>query len=392
MPDNAVTSDTQLHLSVIIPTCNRADIILENLRCLANQVLPPEQYEVLVCDDASEDDTFARLQAEQTPYVLRLFRMEQRGGPGKARNLLIDAARAEKLVILNDDAMLVPGGLAMHDEVLEMTRGRNIAVLGKFSFPQDFQQTPIGCLLEHTTLSFRYPIFEPHCLYGAMGFYSCNLGIYKSAVVEAGYFDAGLPGTGAEDIELGDRLAGRGHMVLYIDKCLAVHEHRMSIHDFCQAQIGRGAGGVLRTYSHPELVFHYDDIDTKALERLRRTLPEVQPEVDKLVDAVHALHLRARPDACIQDGTEIPWRDEPLRYASHEVWRMSAAEIVEQAQRALREVASLHLVKTLKPRALGCLFQVCSLLKWYYDSLGVARSPWIEAFAADTPRRKVSRI
>ncbi|KHK02924.1 glycosyltransferase family 2 protein [Desulfovibrio sp. TomC] len=391
MPDSAKSPNGQLKLSVIIPTCNRADIIVENLRCLSRQLLPADHYEVLVGDDASADDTFARLQGERTPYALRLFRMDERSGPGKVRNRLIAEAKAEKLVILNDDALLAASGLAMHEEVLEMTRGRNIAVLGKFSFPEDFQQTVMGCLLEHTNLSFRYPLMEPHSLYGAMGFYSCNLGIYKSAVVEAGGFDEGLPGTGAEDIELGDRLAKRGHMVLYIDECLAIHEHRLTIHDFCRAQIGRGAGGVLRPFNQPELVFHYDDIDPDALARLRQELPKAQAAVTALADAVHALHLRSRPDASIVLGTEIPWRDEPLRYSSHTLWRLDAAGMAKEAQQALREVTSLHLLKKLKPQALGALFQVCSLLKWYYDTIGVAQSPWIDAFAADTPRRKLSR-
>ncbi|MHC1791857.1 glycosyltransferase family 2 protein [Solidesulfovibrio sp.] len=382
---------TGLRLSVIIPTCNRADIVVENLRCLSRQSLPADQFEVLVCDDASDDDTFARLQAEQTPYALRLFRLEQRSGPGKARNLLINEARAEKLVILNDDALLVAAGLAIHEKVLEMTRGERLAVAGKFSFPQDFQQTLMGCLLEHTTLSFRYPLMEPHALYGAKGFYSCNLGIYKSAVVEAGYFDEGMAGTGAEDMELGDRLARRGHMAVYLDKCLAVHEHRLTIHDFCRAQIGRGAGGVLRTFNDHDLIFHYDAIDPDALDRLRRTLAAVEPDAARLTDLVHAMHLRARPDASIQDGTEIPWRDEPLRYSSKELWHMDAREIAGEFQQALREAMSLSLVKHLKPQALGRLFQICSLLKWYYDTVGVSRSPWIDAFAADASRRLAAR-
>lgn len=377
-------------LSVIIPTCNRADIVVRNLGRLSRQLLPAGQYEVLVCDDASEDDTWARLSALRTPFALRLFRLERRSGPGKARNLLIREARGQNLVILNDDALLAPAGLAMHAEVLDITQGERIAVLGKFSFPKDFQQTPLGCLLEHTNLSFRYPLMEPNGLYGATAFYSCNLGIHKHAVVEAGGFDEGYPGAGAEDMELGDRLAGRGYRALYIDQCLAVHEHRLTIHDFCRSQIGRGGGGVLRPFNHPELVFHYDDIDANSLARLRQSLPLAEEAVTRLKDAVHALHLSAKADPKV-DGPDIPWREEPLRYASHAQWRMSAAAVAAEAERALAEVMGLSRLTTLKARALGCLYQVCSFLKWRYDTVGIAGSPWIDAFAADTPRRKEKR-
>jgi glycosyltransferase involved in cell wall biosynthesis len=396
MPDRENTScrgpQSGLRLSVIIPTRNRAAIIVENLHRLAKQLLAANQFEVLVCDDASEDDTFNRLQALHLPFDLRLFRLDECGGPGKARNLLIREARADKLVILNDDAMLTPGGLAMHAEVLDMTRGQDIAVLGKFSFPDDFQRTPMGCLLEHTNLSFRYPLMEPNSLYGASGFYSCNLGIHKNAVIEAGLFNEGYPGTGAEDIELGDRLAKHGHRVVYIDKCLAIHEHRLTIHDFCRAQIGRGGGGVLRPFNHPEMIFHYDDIDTNSLAQLRQELRPADEAVGRLKDAIHVLHLRTTVDSSVGDGMSIPWREEPLRYASHAQWRMRAAEITTEADRVLRDVMGLMRFKTLKAPALGVLFQACSFLKWRYDTVGIARSPWIDAFATATSQRKAARV
>jgi glycosyltransferase involved in cell wall biosynthesis len=396
MPDRENTPcrgpQSGLRLSVIIPTRNRAAIIVENLHRLAKQLLAANQFEVLVCDDASEDDTFNRLQALRLPFDLRLFRLDECGGPGKARNLLIREARADKLVILNDDAMLTPGGLAMHAEVLDMTHGQHIAVLGKFSFPDDFQRTPMGCVLEHTNLSFRYPLMEPNSLYGALGFYSCNLGIHKNAVIEAGLFNEGYPGTGAEDMELGDRLAKRGHAVVYIDKCLAIHEHRLTIHDFCRAQIGRGGGGVLRPFNLPELIFHYDDIDTNSLAQLRQELDPAEEAVERLKDAIHVLHLRTTVDSSIGDGRSIPWREEPLRYASHAQWRMRAAEITAEADRALRDIMGLMRLKTLKAPALGVLFQACSFLKWRYDTIGIARSPWIDAFAAETSRRKAVRV
>lgn len=383
---------SQLKLSVIIPTRNRADIVVMNLRSLARQLLPPEQFEVLVCDDASTDDTFARLQALRTPYELRLFRLPECGGPGKARNVLIREARAEALVILNDDAILGPAGLAMHAQALDITRGKNVAILGKFTFPADYQRTPFGCLLEHTNLSFRFPLMEPGALYGAPGFYSCNLGIFTSAVVEAGYFDEGYIGAGAEDMELGDRLERLGNAVLYIDKCVAVHEHRLTIHDFCRSQIGRGGGGVVRCLKDITKIYHYDEMDAQGLSTLRATLDEAEPAVVRLKDAVHALHEQRQVDPQLQGGRDIPWRDVPLRYSSRAQWFMPARAIIREAVAATQEVMELMQCPVLGAADLGRLYQVCSFLKWHYDTVGISRSPWIEEFVAHKVQRQARRL
>lgn len=382
---------SKLKLSVIIPTHNRADIVIMNLRSLARQILPCDQFEVLVCDDASTDDTYKRLQQLSMPYDLRLFRLDECGGPGKARNMLIKEAKAEALVILNDDAILSPAGLAMHAQSLEILKEKKIAVLGKFTFPADYQRTPFGCLLEHTNLSFRFPIFESGALYGAAGFYSCNLGILASAIADAGYFNEDFHGTGAEDIELGDRLAKKGNMVVYIDKCVAVHEHRMTIHDFCRAQIGRGGGGVLRVFNDFNMIFHYDDMGEAELKSLRSSLDEAEPFIDQLKDLVHILHLKRSVSDSVQTPADIVWLNEPLRYSSHDQWKMSPRAIIKEAEKAIAEVKELFQNRVLDGVALGRLFQICSFLKWRYDTVGIACSPWIDEYVTKRSERKKMR-
>lgn len=392
MTDISSSQDSDgLELSVIIPTCNRAAVIVQNLQALSRQVLPAAAFEVLVCDDASQDDTWQRLQTFQAPYALRLFRLDTRGGPGKARNLLIREARAQNLVILNDDAILTPSGLDIHAKGLKAVGHPKIGILGKFSFPRDFQHRPFGCLLEYTDLSFRFPLYKSGNLYGERAFYSCNLGIRRQALLDVGLFDEGYPGAGAEDMELGDRLARQGHAVLYLEACLAVHEHRLSIHDFCRSQIGRGAGGVLRFHRNQAKVVHYDPITPDSLETLRQSLKEAEPAIEELKDAVHAIHLRCDLHESVVDGTKIPWREAPLEYPSKAQWQMCSAEIKTHARRALHEAVSLLRCRSLRYEALARLYQVCCFLKWRYDTVGIAQSPWIDEFAAQGDERRRAR-
>ncbi len=392
MVDIASSQDSDgLELSVIIPTCNRAAVIMQNLQALSRQVLPAAAFEVLVCDDASQDDTWQLLQDFQAPFALRLFRLERRGGPGKARNLLIREARAQNLVILNDDAILTPPGLAIHAEGLKAVGHQKIGILGKLSFPKDFQRMPLGYLLEFTDLSFRYSLYESGNLYGGSAFYSCNLGFRRQILLDVGLFDEGYPGAGAEDMELGDRLARQGHAVLYLEACLALHEHRLSIHDFCRSQIGRGGGGVVRFLRDLAKVCHYDAITPDSLHDLRQSLNEAAPAIEELKDAVHAIHLYCDLHASVTDGANIPWREAPLEYPSHAQWQMNSAEIKAHTRRALNEAVCLLRCRTLRYETLARLYQVCCFLKWRYDTVGIAQSPWIDEFAAQTEERRQAR-
>ena len=81
--------------SVVIPTCNRLDILQRCLHCLERQTLPRDRFEVIVVDDASTDGTADFLAGYHPPFTLRTIVMPRRGGPGKARNAGIRAARGE---------------------------------------------------------------------------------------------------------------------------------------------------------------------------------------------------------------------------------------------------------------------------------------------------------
>ncbi|MEP7199108.1 MAG: glycosyltransferase family A protein, partial [Chloroflexota bacterium] len=84
-------------LSVIIPAYNAAPTLGDCLRALRQQSFAHDQYEVIVVDDGSTDETAAM--AEQCGA--RIVRQPKRG-PAAARNLGVTQARGE--VVLFTDA------------------------------------------------------------------------------------------------------------------------------------------------------------------------------------------------------------------------------------------------------------------------------------------------
>ena len=83
------------------------------LASLLRQSLPTEQYEVLLCDDGSDEATQERLTAIEAAYAphVRALRLPHTGWPGGPRNAGIDEARGRYLYFCDDDDRLHPRAL-----------------------------------------------------------------------------------------------------------------------------------------------------------------------------------------------------------------------------------------------------------------------------------------
>jgi glycosyltransferase involved in cell wall biosynthesis len=92
-------------ISAIIPTFNRADLLVQAVASLVNQSLPPEQYEIIVVDNKSTDQTRAEVVRRfgKMPNLHYIFEPEP--GVSSARNAGWQAASADYLAFLDDDAV-----------------------------------------------------------------------------------------------------------------------------------------------------------------------------------------------------------------------------------------------------------------------------------------------
>lgn len=100
--------------SVIIPTYNRAALLREALDSVFAQTFT--DYEVIVVDDGSEDDTPAVIAS----YGQRVrFYRQENSGPGAARNLGIQNAAGEYLAFLDSDDVWFPWTLAIYNATVQ---------------------------------------------------------------------------------------------------------------------------------------------------------------------------------------------------------------------------------------------------------------------------------
>ena len=87
-----------MFFSVIIPTYNRVDLLRRALESVWAQDF--HDYEIVVVDDGSHDETMAYL--ESLGGKVRAFRQEN-AGPGAARNLAASHAQGDYLAFLDSD-------------------------------------------------------------------------------------------------------------------------------------------------------------------------------------------------------------------------------------------------------------------------------------------------
>lgn len=103
-------------VSVIIPTYNRADYVVEAIRSAKAQTHPLKQ--IIVVDDGSLDDTPRRVAGiEGVEYCYR-----RNGGQGSARNYGLALARGEYVASLDSDDLWDEDFLARSVECLEAFR------------------------------------------------------------------------------------------------------------------------------------------------------------------------------------------------------------------------------------------------------------------------------
>ncbi|HEY0374196.1 MAG TPA: glycosyltransferase family A protein, partial [Amnibacterium sp.] len=81
---------------MIIAAYRPRDGFLRVIRSLDAQTLPQDEFETIVIDDGSPDDTFERLQRHAaTRPNMRVRRIENSGWPSRPRNLAIEMARGD---------------------------------------------------------------------------------------------------------------------------------------------------------------------------------------------------------------------------------------------------------------------------------------------------------
>ena len=94
-----------IRISAVLCTRNRARYLRRAIESLVGQSMPDDRYEIIVVDNASEDETSQVVQEEFREIRNLRYIYEPIRGLSQARNAALEDARGEYIAYLDDDAV-----------------------------------------------------------------------------------------------------------------------------------------------------------------------------------------------------------------------------------------------------------------------------------------------
>lgn len=252
-PQEAAGTYAPSRVSVIVTTFNRRPVLLRTLDALTEQTW--QDFEVVVVDDGSNDDTWAELQKwrDAHPGALGLkILTQQNTGQGIARNNGLQHADGELVLFIGDDIIPDPDFVEQHVR-RHRELGAPCAVVGYTEWERSgMQVTPLLDYVNEAGHQFGYRYMKDGDDVPYTCFYTSNVSLPRE-VLGPSPFDPEFRTYGWEDVEVGYRLNKRGLRIVYNRQARARHLHPMDLKDFYRRQVKVG-GAIGKIYAmHPEL-------------------------------------------------------------------------------------------------------------------------------------------
>jgi cellulose synthase/poly-beta-1,6-N-acetylglucosamine synthase-like glycosyltransferase len=186
---------------VVVPAYRCPGFLHECLPALWRSTLPRDEWELIVVDDGSPDDTGA-VAAQYADRVVRV--PDGPRGPALARNLGVREARASTVLFVDADVVVHPDALAR--VVAHFAADPSlVAVFGAY----DDQPRAPGLVSQYRNLLHRH-VHMAHAGAATTFWAGCGA-VRRDAFLAIGGFDAArFPRPQVEDIDLGYRLHDRG--------------------------------------------------------------------------------------------------------------------------------------------------------------------------------------
>jgi glycosyltransferase involved in cell wall biosynthesis len=196
-----------MQATVVIATRNRARRLAAALASLRDQTLT--DFEVIVVDDGSTDDTQEVVASEldHGAYPLRLIEHAGGGGPGAVRNTGWPHAKAPLVAFTDDDCEVTPGWLEAF-----VRESRPDRILQGATTPIEAEIDQQGAL------TYTYDITSMD-----LNFPTANMAYPKALLERLGGFDAAAFPTTGEDCDLAWRAIAAGAEPVFVPDAHARH-------------------------------------------------------------------------------------------------------------------------------------------------------------------------
>lgn len=237
--------------SVIIPSYNDAPVLKRCLNALNEQDFK-EDFEVIVVDDGSTDDTRELLkdwEKKEKKFDLQTHTQEKRGA-ACARNQGIQMATGELVLFIGADILVSKQWLKEHVDFHKETK--EAVAVGFMTWSPELQGDRFRFFLEEKGLSISFKGLKDKSETDFWHFYTGNISMPKKLLKNYN-FDEDFKNYGWEDILLGYRMTLDGTKIFYLKNASAYHHHALSESDFFPGRMRKiGESAVLFDQKFPE--------------------------------------------------------------------------------------------------------------------------------------------
>lgn len=198
-----------MKFTIQLCTYNRAHLLGRVLEACFDQTASPQQYEVVLVNDGSQDDTAAVIERARRIATCRFTVIDQENaGLARARNAGIAQSTGERIAFIDDDVLPTPVFVAEH--LRSEARHGDVVVRGAVINTESLDKLPV-------------PVWTPKN-YSANWFWTSNVSVRRARLDAAGgRFDESFSEYGWEDIELGLRLRALGTKAVFNKLAVAFH-------------------------------------------------------------------------------------------------------------------------------------------------------------------------
>lgn len=238
-------------VSVIIPTCDRDDLLKLAIRSIVNQTVQ-KNIELVVADNAGHSDIKRWL--ADTEWSGRLpityVKATEIAGPSHPRNVAAQRARFRYLAFLDDDAQAAPdwvgviqGFFDAHPSVailagkVEASRQEHRLEHSR-QFLYDSRHSKYSSRETTTEIAAKFNSPLPEDYYLADYFTGCNSACRSEVFDALGGFDTGI--IHGQDHDLAIRCWQASHEIAYVPAMRVLHEHGRSYRRFLNQSFMHG--------------------------------------------------------------------------------------------------------------------------------------------------------
>ena len=232
---------TDYLFSIIVPSFNRSEELVELIESFDKQVIDKDKFEVLIVDDGSTDGTEKII----NNFICRMnfqmrFLKREHEGPGPARNFGMAQAKADYFLFIDSDCIADNNWLSEIEKSIEKEKpdafGGPDGVLPTFS--------PLQKAIDYSMTSFLTTGgMRGHSKKKLAKYYprSFNMGVHRKI-----YETLGGMGTlrHGQDLEFSRRIIASGAKVIPIPEAKVYHKRRTSLKKFFRQMFNWGVARI----------------------------------------------------------------------------------------------------------------------------------------------------